>query len=130
MLPTFRFDLIEYSVKSGSKCPPNLRHCFQNNKLIKKPQLLNLSPSCVTFMPHHLISEMKHLYTSGADHLTFEGRGGGGAWLISEKISYRLQFWQENTWGKKKNLPRSFRANTLKFVWHLNVQFVIQNIRH
>ena len=106
MLPTFRFDLIEYSVKSGSKCPPNLRHCFQNNKLIKKPQLLNLSPSCVTFMPHHLISEMKHLYTSGADHLTFEGRGG--AWLISEKISYRLQFWQENTWGKKKTYQGHF----------------------
>ena len=30
----------------------------------------------------------------------------------------------------KKILPRSFRANALKFVWHLNVQFVIQNIRH
>ena len=40
---------------------------------------------------------MKHLYTSGADHLTFEGLGGGGVWLILEKISYRLQ----NCSGKK-----------------------------
>ena len=83
---------------------------------------------------------MKHLYTSGADHLTFEGLGGGGVWLISEKISYRLQnFSAKKTPGVKKPytdfehkkiLPRSFRANALKFVWHLNVQFVIQNIRH
>lgn len=81
---------------------------------------------------------MKHLYTSGADHLTFEG--GGGMVDFRENILQTAElFWQENTWAVKKKpyidfehkkiLPRSFRANALKFVWHLNVQFVIQNIR-
>ena len=81
---------------------------------------------------------MKHLYTSGADHLTFEGGGGGMVDFRENILQTAGLFWQENTWAVKKKpytdfeqeklLPRSFRANVLKFVWHLNVQFVIQNI--
>ena len=46
---------------------------------------------------------MKHLYTSGADHLTFEGLGGGGGMVdFRENILQTTElFCQENTWGKK-----------------------------
>ena len=79
---------------------------------------------------------MKHLHTSGADHLTFKGVGGG-VWLISEKISCRLISGKKTPGAKKpytdfeqeKNPTKIISCQCIEICLATYVQFVIQNIR-
>ena len=68
---------------------------------------------------------MKHLYTSGADHLTFEG-GGGGMVDFRENILQTAElFWQENTSAVKKNptlilsTKKSYQGHFVPMYWNL-----------
>ena len=68
--------------------------------LKKKPQLLNLPPSCVTFIPHDL-SEWSTCTLQGPTIWLLRGFGGGGAMVDFRENILQTDFWQENTWSKK-----------------------------